>query len=164
MENKQNQLNEEFGRMKKLAGLLKEEHPFDAPPHDTSLDLPKNNKTINTKLSTKEGIKNAVYKILGANNVEGRYHDDNWEGINKFRDTLVGVGAEVELIKSGYQGHGTVKDYESMPTKKVYVFDVLIRDKKGNMITIPYQVTCAFVGKTGTMVDDVYELTYYAMA
>jgi cytochrome c556 len=163
MKNKMS-LTEEFNKMKKLAGILKEEHPFDAPPHDAAVDLPQNKKTINTKLSTKSGIKNAIYKILEVGGVEGRYHDENWEGINKFRNALEEVGAEVDLVKSAYEGHGTVKDYESVPTKKVYLFNVMVRDKKGNMITIPYKVTCAFVGRTGTMSDDVYELTYYAMA
>jgi len=160
----ENQLNEEINRMKKLAGLIKEEHPFDAPPHDAAIDLPQNKKTINAKLSSKEGIKNAIYKILEVEKVEGRYHDENWEGVSKFKNALTEVGADVELVNSGYKGHGTVEGYESMPTKKVYVFNIMVRDKKGNMISIPFQVTCAFVGKTGTMIDDVYELTYYAMA
>ena len=123
-----------------------------------------NDISINTKLSSKEGIKNAIYKLLEINKVEGRYRDDSWEGVNKFVDTLTKVGAEVDLLRSNYEGHGEVKDYESMPTRKVYIYEVSVRDKKGNMVTIPFKVTCTFVGKTGTMEDDVYELTYYAMA
>lgn len=123
-----------------------------------------NDISINTKLSSKEGIKNAIYKLLEINKVEGRYRDESWEGVNKFVDTLTEVGAEVDLLRSNYEGHGEVKDYESMPTRKVYIYDVSVRDKKGNMVTIPFKVTCAFVGKTGTMEDGVYELTYYAMA
>lgn len=162
MENKK-PLNEELGRMKKLAGLIKEEHYIDEPPHDQTFELPQNKKSINTKLSTKEGIKNALYKILEVEKVEGRYRDDNWQGVSKFRNVLTEVGAEVELVKSGYEGHGEVAGYESMPTKKVYVFNVTVRNKKGTTVVIPFKVTCAFVGQTGTMVDDVYELTYYAM-
>lgn len=163
MENKK-PLNEELGRMRKLAGLINEEHYIDEPPHDQTFELPQNKKSINTKLSTKEGIKNALYKILQVEKVEGRYHDDNWLAVNKFRNVLTEIGAEVSLENSKYEGHGEVQGYESMPTKKVYVFNVTVRNKKGTTITIPYKVTCAFVGQTGTMVDDVYELTYYPMA
>ena len=131
---------------------------------ENKLELPQNKKTINSKLISKEGIKKAIYKILEMEKVEGRYHDDNWEGIAKFRTALEEVGAEVDLVGSGYKGHGTVPNHESMPTKKVYVFDIKVRDKRGNVITFPFQVTCAFVGKTGTMSDDVYELTYYSMS
>ena len=164
MVNKKLTLSEEFVKMKKLAGILKEEHYIDAPPQDASLDLPKNHKTINAKLSSKEGIKNAIYKILEHDKVEGLYHDENWEGISKFTNSLMNVGAEVDLVKSEYKGHGDVFGHESVPTNKVYIYNIMVRDKKGNMITIPFRVTCAFVGKTGTMSDDVYELTYYAMA
>lgn len=123
-----------------------------------------NDISINAKLSSKEGIKKAIYKLLEINKVEGRYRDDSWEGVNKFVDTLTKVGAEVDLLRSNYEGHGEVESYESMPTRKVYIYEVSVRDKKGNMVTIPFKVTCSFVGKTGTMEDDVYELTYYAMA
>lgn len=120
--------------------------------------------SINTKLSSKQGIKNAIFKILEIDKVQGRYRDENWEGISKFRNSLEKVGAEVDLLRSNYEGHGEVAGHESMPTKKVFIFEVSVRDKKGNVVTIPFKVTCAFVGKTGTMSDDVYELTYYAMA
>jgi hypothetical protein len=50
-----------------------------------------------------------------------------------------------------------------MPTRKVFYYEISVRDKKGNIIIIPFKVTCSFVGKTGTMEDDVYELIYYAM-
>lgn len=152
-------LIEEIDRMKKLSSFnVKNSLIYE------EFDLPQNKKTINTKLSSKQGIKNAIYKILEVEKVQGLYYDQNWEGISKFKNALSEVGAEVDIVKSEYKGHGTVPSYESMPTKKIYIFNVLVRDKKGNMITIPFQVTCAFVGKTGTMEDDVYELTYYAMA
>lgn len=122
------------------------------------------NIEINAKLSSKQGIKNAIYKILEMNKVEGRYRDEGWQGISKFVDTLREVGAEVDLLRSNYEGHGEVKNYESMPTRKVFYYEISVRNKKGNVVTIPFKVTCAFVGKTGTMEDDVYELTYYAMA
>ena len=124
-----------------------------------------NNISINARLSSKQGIKNAIYKILEMNKVEGRYRDKGWGGITKFVDTLREVGAEVDLLRSNYEGHGEVKgDYEVMPTRKVFYYEISVRNKKGNVVTIPFKVTCAFVGKTGTMEDDVYELTYYAMA
>lgn len=126
-------------------------------------ELPQNKKTINTKLSTKRAIQNALYKILKVEKVEGRYRDDSWAGVSKFINTLEGVGAEVDLVKSGYEGHGEVQGHESMPTKKVYVFNVSVRDKKGVVVTIQFMVNCIFVGQTGTMSDDVYEVTYYAM-
>ena len=128
---------------------------------DTNLN---ENIEINAKLSSKQGIKNAIYKILEMNKVEGRYRDEGWQGISKFVDTLREVGAEVDMLRSNYEGHGEVKNYESMPTRKVFYYEISVRNKKGNVVTIPFKVTCAFVGKTGTMEDDVYELTYYAMA
>lgn len=130
----------------------------------SNLNENKENIEINAKLSTKQGIKNAIYKILEMNKIEGRYRDDSWDAVSRFKSALEEVGAEVDLLRSNYEGHGEVTGYESMPTRKVYVYEISVRDKKGNMVTIPFKVTCAFVGKTGTMEDDVYELTYYAMA
>lgn len=130
----------------------------------SNLNENKENIEINTKLSTKQGIKNAIYKILEMNKIEGRYRDDSWDAVSRFKSVLEEVGAEVDLLRSNYEGHGEVPGYESLPTKKVYVYEISVRDKKGNMVTIPFKVTCAFVGKTGTMEDDVYELTYYTMA
>lgn len=130
----------------------------------SNLNENKENIEINAKLSTKKGIKNAIYKILEMNKVEGRYRDDSWDAVSRFKTSLEKVGAKVDLLRSNYEGHGEVPGYESLPTKKVYVYEISVRDKKGNMVTIPFKVTCAFVGKTGTMKDDVYELTYYTMA
>ena len=131
---------------------------------NSNLNENKENIEINAKLSTKQGIKNAIYKILEMNKIEGRYRDDSWDAVSRFKSALEEVGAEVDLLRSNYEGHGEVSGYESMPTRKVYVYEISVRDKKGNMVTIPFKVTCAFVGKTGTMEDDVYELTYYTMA
>ena len=121
-----------------------------------------NDISINTKLSSKEGIKNAIYKLLEINKVEGRYRDESWEGVNKFVKTLTEVGAKVDLLRSNYEGHGEVQGYESMPTRKIYIYEVSVRDKKGKVVTIPFEVTCAFVGETGTKTkgDKDYELTY----
>jgi len=122
------------------------------------------NIEINAKLSSKQGIKNAIFKILEIKKVKGLYEDKNWEGVSNFINSLEEVGAEVVLVESNLEGYGKVPGYESLPTKKVYVFEISVRDKKGNVVTIPFKVTCAFVGETGTMSDGVYELTYYAMA
>lgn len=148
MEKNSSNLSEEINRMKVLGGIIKENNEI----------------SINTKLSSKQGIKNAIYKILEMNKVEGRYRDDSWNAVSKFKNSLEAVGAEVDLLRSSYEGHGEVPGYESLPTKKVYVYEISVRDKKGNIVTIPFKVTCAFVGKTGTMEDDIYELTYYTMA
>ena len=129
---------------------------------DTNLN---ENIEINAKLSSKQGIKNAIYKILEMKKVGDIYRDKGWGGITKFVDTLREVGAEVDLLRSNYEGHGEVKgDYEVMPTRKVFYYEISARNDKGIVVKIPFKVTCAFVGKTGTMDDDVYELTYYAMA
>lgn len=123
-----------------------------------------NNIAINAKLSSKKAVLNALYRLLQISKVEGRYRDDSWDGVRKFTNTLEEVGAEVDLLRSNYEGHGEVEGFESLPTRKIYIFEVSVRDKKGKVLTIPFKVTCAFVGQTGTMEDDVYELTYYAMA
>lgn len=122
------------------------------------------NISINTKLSSKKAVLNALYRLLQISKVEGRYMDDSWDGVRKFTSTLEEVGADVDLLRSNYEGHGEVEGFESLPTRKIYIFEVSVRDKMGKMLTIPFKVTCTFVGKTGTMEDDVYELTYYAMA
>ena len=142
---------------------IKDDKPTETPINESEeFGLPENKKTINAKLSSKNAIKNALYAILKSEKVEGIYHDDSWQGVNKFVNALTEVGAEVNLVQSGYKGHGEVKDYESLPTKKVYMYDISVRDKKGNVITIPFMLNCIFVGRTGTMSDDKYELTYYA--
>jgi hypothetical protein len=127
---------------------------------DTNLN---ENIEINAKLSSKQGIKNAIYKILEMNKVEGSYVykdqegvDKYQEGVDKFVNALTKVGAEVDLIRSHSEGR----------SKKVYLYDISVRDKKGIMVTIPFQVTCSFVESEDTAEDNVleYKLTYYTMA
>jgi hypothetical protein len=120
---------------------------------DTNLN---ENIEINAKLSSKQGIKNAIYKILEMNKVEGSYVYKNQEGVDKFVNALTKVGAEVDLIRSHSEGR----------SKKVYLYDISVRDKKGIMVTIPFQVTCSFVESEDTAEDNVleYKLTYYTMA
>jgi len=127
---------------------------------EDNIDLPKNKKNINSKYSTKSAIKNAVYDILKNEKIEGRYADDSWQGIQKMLYTLHDNNIETELEGAAYAGQGTVEG-TNLPTKKVYKYILNIRDKNGNNIPLTLIVTCAFVGKTGTMVDKEYELTYY---
>ena len=125
--------------------------------------LPDNKPSMNGKYRTKESIKNAIYKTLEQEKVEGRYSDENWSGVKKLKDALEKHGIDYKLRGAAYKGQGDIKD-SSLPTRKIYIFDIEVRDKEGKVISLPLQVTCAFVGKTGTMADPNYELTYYLMA
>jgi hypothetical protein len=104
------------------------------------MEIPQNKPLINGKYKTKEAIKTAIYNLLKKENVEGRYSDENWEGINS--------------------GQGEVEN-SSLPTRKVYRFELSPRDKEGKVVPLYLKVTCAFVGRTGTMADSQYEITYY---
>jgi len=119
------------------------------------------NIEINAKLSSKQGIKNAIYKILEMNKVKGSYVDKNHEGVDKFVNALTKVGAEVDLIRSHSEGRCEVPGYQSSPAKKVYLYEISVRDKKGIMITIPFQVTCAFGKSEDNALE--YKLTYCTM-
>lgn len=127
------------------------------------ITLPENKPSMNGKYKTKDAIKNAIYNILKTEQVEGRYSDENWEGVKKLKDALSKHGIDYNLRGSSYKGQGEIEN-SSLPTRKVYIFDIEVRDKEGKVVSIPLQVTCAFVGKTGTMADSEYELTYYLMA
>ena len=126
---------------------------------DTNLN---ENIEINAKLSSKQGIKNAIYKILEMNKVEDSYVDEDQEGVDKFVNALTKVGAEVDLIRSHSEGRCEVPGYQSSPAKKVYLYEISVRDKKGIMITIPFQVTCDFGKSEDNALE--YKLTYYTMA
>jgi len=128
-----------------------------------SISLPDNKASMNGKYRTKESIKNAIYNALRAENVEGRYNDENWDGVKRLKDALSKHGIDYSLRGAAYKGQGDVEN-SNLPTRKIYIFDIEVRDKEGKVISLPLQVTCAFVGKTGTMADSNYELTYYLMA
>ena len=118
-------------------------------------------ENIDGKFSNKKSILNALYKMLEGENVEGRYNDENWEGVRKLISALNKYDIDYDLIKSEYQHN---RDSDShLPNKKVYFFNIKATDSKGQQHMFPLQVTCAFVGRTGTMEDGEYELTYYFM-
>lgn len=124
------------------------------------MELPQNKPSINGKYKTKDAIKSAIYKALEQNGVEGRYADENWIGIQKLHTVLNNNGIQFELLDSNYEGHGEIAD-SNLPTKKVYRFQLDVRNKEGINIPLYLKVTCAFVGRTGTMADKEYEVTYY---
>lgn len=125
-----------------------------------SFELPQNKPSFNGKYKTKEAIRNAIYNLLKQEKIEGRYNDDNWQGIKKLEGTLSNNGIEHELLDTNYTGHGEVQS-SNLPTRKIYKFQLSVRDKEGKSIPLYLKVTCAFVGKSGTMADQEYELTYY---
>lgn len=124
------------------------------------MEIPKNKKQINGKYSTKNAIKKAIYDILANGQVEGRYADDNWHGIQKLLHTLHDNNIDTELEGAAYAGHGSVEG-TNLPTRKVYKYILNVRDKEGKNVPLNLIVNCIFVGQTGTMVDKQYELTFY---
>ncbi len=123
-------------------------------------ELPINKPLINGKYRTKDAIKKALYNLLDKENVEGRYSDENWNGVKKLQAILNNNDVPFETIDADYEGHGEAQG-SSLPTKKVYRISLTPRDKEGKSVQLYLKVTCAFVGKTGTMADSQYELTYY---
>lgn len=127
------------------------------------ISIPDNKPAMNGKFKTKDSIKNAIYKALASEEVEGRYNDENWQGVTRLKKALDDWGIDYTLRGAAYEGQGEAQN-SSLPTKKIYIFDIEVRDKEGKVVSLPLKVTCAFVGKTGTMADSQYELTYYIMA
>lgn len=124
------------------------------------MELPDNKPAINGKYKTTVAIKNAIYNVLVQNKVQGIYSDNNWEGIQKLHRILNENGIQFQTLDAEYSGHGEVHD-SNLPTKKIYRLQLDIRSKEGKNIPLYLKVTCAFVGKTGTMADSEYEITYY---
>lgn len=116
--------------------------------------------SMDGKYATKRAIVNAVYEALKKAGVEGVYSDDNWQGIKKLTSALAEAGIDFSLQASNYAGHNSAYSESSLPTKKVYKFSLKVKDRSGKDVHLPLKVNCAFVGKTGTMEDDRYELTY----
>lgn len=127
---------------------------------EDTMELPANKSLINGKYKTKEAIKSAIYKIFNQHHVEGRYSDENWIGIHKLQSVLNNNDIQYSLLDAEYSGHGEIQD-SNLPTRKVYRFELNVRDKEGKNIPLFLKVTCAFVGRTGTMADKEYEVTYY---
>ena len=112
------------------------------------------------KFSNKRQIANAINNILSQEKIEGRYTDEHWSGISKLTSVLNKYGIEYNLESANY-GHNNTEFKTELPNYKVYLFNISVTDKMGKTHILPLRVTCAFVGKTGTMTDGVYELTYY---
>lgn len=123
-------------------------------------DSTETESSIDGKYATKRAIVNAVYDVLKKAKVEGRYHDDNWQGIKRLANALADAGIDYSLQKSNYAGHNSMYSDSSLPTRKEYIYFLKVKNREGKDIDLPLKVNCAFVGKTGTMEDDVYELTY----
>jgi hypothetical protein len=118
-------------------------------------------ENIDGKFSNKKSITNALYKMLQDEHVEGRYTDENWQGVRNLIGALNRYDIDYELVNSEYQRN---RDSDThLPNKKVYLFNIKVLDSNGQQHMFPLQVTCAFVGRTGTMEDGTYELTYYFM-
>jgi len=117
---------------------------------------------VDGKFSDKKGMVNALYTILKTEGVENRYTDEHWEGVNKLVGVFNKYGINYDLIKSGYE-HNNDDFNSTLPNSKVYVFNITVMSKMGKEVVLPLKVNCAFVGKSGTMTDATYELTYYFM-
>ena len=124
------------------------------------MELPQNKSLINGKYKTKEAIKTAIYNLLEKEKVEGRYADENWAGIQKLQMTLNNNDVPFEMVSADYSGQGEVES-SNLPTRKVYRFELMPRNKEGKVVPLYLKVTGAFVGRTGTMADNEYEITYY---
>lgn len=116
--------------------------------------------SMDGKYATKRAIINAVYNVLKKAGVEGRYTDEYWLGPKKLTNALSNAGIDFSLQKSNYAGHNSLYSTSSLPNRKEYKYFLKIKDRSGKEIHLPLKVTCAFVGNTGTMEDDTYELTY----
>ena len=116
---------------------------------------------IDNKYSDKKTIVNAIYKIFKEEGVEGRYTDEHWGGVNKLTSVFKKYGIDYDLESSKYEHNDGINS--QLPNAKVFVFSVKVMDKMGKTHILPLKVSCAFVGKTGTMTDGTYELTYYFM-
>lgn len=124
-----------------------------------SFELPQNKPLINGKFRTADAIKSAIYQIFEKNEVKGKYTDGNGEGVHKLQDTLENNNIDYDLLDSSFEGHHEIKD-STLPTRKVYRFQLNVFDKTGKKIPLFLKVTCKFIGQTKTMNDDEYELSY----
>jgi hypothetical protein len=126
----------------------------DKQDYESSVD-----NSIDNKFSNKNSIVNALYKILKNANVEGRYTDEHWAGISKLNDVFNKYNINYDLVDAKYEHNSDFKT--QLPNSKVYTYMIKVMDKNGKEHQLPLRVTCAFVGRTGTMADEIYELTYY---
>jgi hypothetical protein len=125
-----------------------------------SMNPSETTSSIDGKYSSKKTIIDAIYNVLKKAKVEGIYRDDNWQGVKRLTNALADAGIDFSLQKSNYAGHNSLYSDSSLPTKKIYVYFLEVKTNQGKEVHLPLRVTCAFVGRTGTMEDDEYELTY----
>lgn len=118
---------------------------------------------LDGKYGDKRGISKGLYALLTAASIEGRYTDEYWEGVTKLVSVFKNNGIEYDLVSAKYEHNHADIVKTNLPNSKVYVFNITVVDKVGRDQVLPLRVNCAFVGKTGTMEDGVYELTYYFM-
>jgi hypothetical protein len=108
---------------------------------------------------SKKTMINNLYKLLETNKIQNIYTDEYWQGVRKLEKLLREFGVEYELQSANYY---RLKDSTSqLPNGKKYTFDISFTDNEQKTHHVPLIVNCAFVGKTGTMEDNKYELTYY---
>jgi hypothetical protein len=129
----------------------------DAALEETTLEIPENKKTLNSKFRTKEEIQHAIAQTLKSEKIEGQYADHDWTGIEKVKEALNKHGIQFEELDTNYEGHGEVQGSD-LPTKKVYRFELNVRDKEGKNVPIYLKATCKFIGKSKTMADREYHL------
>lgn len=146
--------------MKKNNQLLRDTIRRILEENTESLPSAESSSSIDGKFSSKRSIINAVYDVLKKSKVEGIYRDDSWQGVKKLTNALADAGIDFSQQKAIYTGHNSLYSQSSLPTKKEYLYFLEIKNKEGKEVHLPLKVTCAFVGKTGTMEDDEYELTY----
>lgn len=130
--------------------------------NDLFLSLPENKPKISGKFRTKNEIQNAVFTLLKANCVENIYHDDNWLGVDKIFNLLESNGISCEVLDSSYADQGESK-ISSLPTKKIYRVSLQVRDREGKNVELFLKILCSFIGKTGTMADKAYRITFKFM-
>jgi hypothetical protein len=114
------------------------------------------------KLVSKKRMINNLYKLLKKNKIEKIYNDEYWNGIRELEKTLKEFGVDYELQSADY--YHLTDSNSQLPNGKQYVYDITFTDNDQKNHHIDLIVNCAFVGKTGTMEDDKYELTYYFAA
>lgn len=117
---------------------------------------------LDNKFSSKKTIIDNIYKILESESVQARYKDEYWLGVTKLKEVLAKYGIEYDLIDAKYEHQRDANT--QLPNSKIYVFNLTVMDKMGKQHVLPLKVSCAFIGRTGTMEDTEYELTYYIMA
>lgn len=123
------------------------------------MEIPANKPSFNGKYKTKEDIESAISKLLSQYEIEGEYADVNWNSIKNMQTILKNNGIEYSLLSADFAGQGEAKNSD-LPTKKIYRFELSVRDKEGKNILLFFKVTCSFVGKSGTIADKEYNLTY----